>query len=658
MKRKGQRERRVIMDYGKTAKEILEKVGGSKNIVSAAHCATRLRLVIADNNKADKGALENIEGVKGVFEASGQLQIILGTGTVNKVFDQFIAIAGITASTKAEAKAAAAKQQNVFMRAIKLLGDIFVPIIPAIVASGFLMGIMNSLDFMINNGFINMDTSSSIYVFASLFSNTAYTFLQILIAFSAAKAFGANPYLGAVIGMIMINPSLQNAYTVATDGVLQTQSVFFGLYDIDMVGYQGHVIPVVIAVWLLSVIEKKLHKVVPEVLDLFVTPLVSVFVTGYLTLAIIGPIFVWAENAILNAIQWMLTLPFGLGSLVMGALYAPTVVTGIHQMYTAIDIGQIAQYGVTYWLPLASAANIAQGAAALAVALKSKDKKVKSLALPSSLSAFMGITEPAIFGVNLRFFKPFIAGCIGGGCGALYASIVHLGAKGTGVTGIFGILLCLDEPVQYFIEMVIAVGVAFVISFLLYKDQRPVPAAETGSQTGETGEERKEIAGETSDKEGREEVKEEILVSPAKGKVVPLTEVRDETFASEMLGTTVAVEPSEGKITAPCDGQVSNIFETGHAVCLTTKAGGELLIHVGIDTVKLEGKGFTKKVSDGDMVHKGDVLIEADLEIIKAAGYPATTMVILTNPEDFSTVEKTEPGETDGESPVMKLEKQ
>ena len=286
------------MDYRKTAQEILDKVGGSKNIVSAAHCATRLRLVIADNSKADKTAIENVEGVKGVFEASGQLQIIFGTGTVNKVFDEFISIAGITASSKAEAKEAAAQKQNVFMRAIKLLGDIFVPIIPAIVASGFLMGIMNSLDFMINNGFLNMDTSSSIYVFANLFSNTAYTFLQILIAFSAAKAFGANPYLGAVIGMIMINPSLQNAYTVATEGVQQTQSVFFGLYDIDMVGYQGHVIPVVIAVWLLSVIEKKLHKIVPEVLDLFVTPLVSVFVTGYLTLSIIGPIFVWAENAL------------------------------------------------------------------------------------------------------------------------------------------------------------------------------------------------------------------------------------------------------------------------------------------------------------------------------------------------------------------------
>ena len=647
------------MDYRKTAQEILDKVGGSKNIASAAHCATRLRLVIADNSKADKTAIENIEGVKGVFEASGQLQIILGTGTVNKVFDEFISIAGITASSKAEAKEAAAQKQNVFMRAIKLLGDIFVPIIPAIVASGFLMGIMNSLDFMINNGFINMDTSSSIYVFANLFSNTAYTFLQILIAFSAAKAFGANPYLGAVIGMIMINPSLQNAYTVATEGVQQTQSVFFGLYDIDMVGYQGHVIPVVIAVWLLSVIEKKLHKIVPEVLDLFVTPLVSVFVTGYLTLSIIGPVFVWAENAILGGIQWLLTLPLGLGSLVMGALYAPTVVTGIHQMYTAIDIGQIAQYGVTYWLPLASAANIAQGAAALAVAVKSKDKKIKSLALPSSLSAFMGITEPAIFGVNLRFFKPFIAGCIGGGCGALYASIVHLGAKGTGVTGIFGILLCLEQPVQYLIEMIIAVGVAFVISFLLYKDQKPeVRAAAADGRSASAASETASI--ESSETEGAadtaaEPVKDETLNSPVNGRIVPLSEVSDETFASEMLGTTVAVEPSDGRIAAPCDAEVLNVFDTGHAVCLTTKSGGELLIHVGVDTVKMEGKGFTKKVADGDKVHAGDVLIEADLDAIREAGYPATTMVILTNADQFSKVEKAEPGEVGTGSRIMDL---
>lgn len=541
------------------------------------------------------------------------------------------------------------------MKAIKLLGDIFVPIIPAIVASGFLMGIMNALDFMNSNGFLHISTTSSIYVFATLFSNIAYTFLQILIAFSAAKAFGANQYLGAVIGMIMIHPSLQNAYTVATEGVQQTQSVFFGLFKIDMVGYQGHVIPVIIAVWILAVIEKKLHKIVPEVLDLFVTPLVSVFVTGYLTLSIVGPIFVWAENAILGAIQWMLTLPLGIGSLIMGGLYAPTVVTGIHQMYTAIDIGQLAKYGVTYWLPLASAANVAQGAAALAVGIKSKDKKIKSLALPSSLSAFMGITEPAIFGVNLRFFKPFIAGCIGGGCGALYASLVHLGAKGTGVTGIFGILLCLNQPLQYLIEMVIAVGVAFVISFLIYKDAEPKAATETAAvENIETAD---AVTTDATTADTTAETAEETLTSPVNGTQIPLSEVADETFASEMLGTTVAVEPADGKIVAPCDGEVSNIFETGHAVCITTETGGELLIHIGIDTVKMDGKGFTKKVSDGDKVHAGDILVEADLEEIKNAGYQTTTMMILTNTDEFGNVTKAEPAEVKTTSKVMTLTK-
>ena len=643
------------MDYRKTAQDILDHVGGSKNIASAAHCATRLRLVIADNKKVSKEALENIDGVKGVFEASGQLQIILGTGTVNKVFAEFIDIAGITASSKAEAKEAAAEKQNWFMRAIKLLGDIFVPIIPAIVASGFLMGIMNSLDFMNSNGFLHINTHSSIYVFANLFSNIAYTFLQILIAFSAAKAFGANQYLGAVIGMIMIHPSLQNAYTVATEGVQQTQSVFFGLFKIDMVGYQGHVIPVIIAVWILAVIEKKLHKIVPEVLDLFVTPLVSVFVTGYLTLSIVGPIFVWAENAILGAIQWMLTLPLGIGSLIMGGLYAPTVVTGIHQMYTAIDIGQLAKYGVTYWLPLASAANVAQGAAALAVGIKSKDKKIKSLALPSSLSAFMGITEPVIFGVNLRFFKPFIAGCIGGGCGALYASLVHLGAKGTGVTGIFGILLCLNQPLQYLIEMVIAVGVAFVISFLIYKDAEPKAATADAAETAAV--ENMETTDAVATADTTAETAEETLTSPVNGTQIPLAEVADETFASEMLGATVAVEPADGKIVAPCDGEVSNIFETGHAVCITTESGGELLIHIGIDTVKMDGKGFTKKVSDGDKVHAGDILVEADLEEIKNAGYQTTTMMILTNTDEFGNVTKAEPAEVKTTSKVMTLTK-
>lgn len=458
------------MDYSLAAKQALELVGGASNVASAAHCATRLRLVINDNSKVNKTELENAEGVKGVFEAQGQLQIIYGTGVVNKVYDEFLAQGGLSAASKEEAKQAAAGKQNPLQRGIKTLGDIFVPIIPAIVASGFLMGIMEALNFMVNNGFLSIDTTGSVYVFAKLFSNTAYTFLPILIAYSAAGVFGGNQFLGAVIGMIMIHPDLQNAWTVS-NGIETMQPVFGGLYEVPLVGYQGHVIPVIIAVWLMCFIEKRLHKIVPAMIDLFVTPLVSVFVTGYLTLAVIGPVFTTLENSIITGVQWLIALPFGIGSFVMGGLYATTVVSGIHHMYTIIDLGQLARYGLTYWLPLASAANVAQGGAALAVALKTKNTKLKSMALPSAFSAFMGITEPAIFGVNLRYFKPFIAGSIGGACGALYASVVGLGATGTGVTGIFGILLHLHAPLQYIIAMVISLGVAFAVTWLIWKPE-------------------------------------------------------------------------------------------------------------------------------------------------------------------------------------------
>lgn len=425
------------MDYAKSAKEVLELVGGPANVASAAHCATRLRLVIADNSKVNKEAIEDVEGVKGVFEAQGQLQIIFGTGTVNKVYDEFVTAGGITGVSKAEAKEAAAAKQNPIMRGIKLLGDVFVPIIPAIVASGLLLGIMSTVNFMAANGFIQLDTTNEFYVVANLVSSTAFTFLQVLIGFSAAKAFGANPFLGAVMGALMIHPSLESAYNLAelsAQGAVPQQSMLFGLISVDWMGYQGHVIPIVIACAILAFLEKRLHKVVPEAIDLFVTPLVSVFVSAYLTLGFVGPLFVVLENAVLGAVQWLITLPFGLGALVAGGFYAPTVVTGLHQMYTAIDLGQLASYGVTYWLPIASAANIGQAAACLAVSVKTKNPKVRGLAFPAALSGFMGITEPAIFGVNLRYFKVFVAGCIGGAVGALICSLTGLAAAGTGVT--------------------------------------------------------------------------------------------------------------------------------------------------------------------------------------------------------------------------------
>ena len=615
------------MDYKKAASEVLQNIGGKDNIVSAAHCATRLRLVIADNGKVNKKELENATGVQGVFEAQGQLQIIFGTGTVNKVYDEFIALSGAAAVSKDEAKAQGAAKGNWFQRAIKTLGDIFVPIIPAIVASGFLMGIMESLNFMVNNGFIEMNTSSSIYVFAQLFSNVAYTFLPILIAFSAAKVFGGNPFLGAVIGMIMLHPDLQNAWTVATEGVHTYQEVFFGLYQVPLVGYQGHVIPVIIAVWVMCFLEKRLHKIVPAMFDLFVTPLVSVFVTGYLTLAVIGPVFTTVENFVIDGVQWLIAIPLGIGSFIMGGLYATTVVSGIHHMYTIIDLGQISAYGMTFWLPLASAANVAQGGAALAVALKTRNKKLKSMALPASLSAFMGITEPAIFGVNLRFFRPFIAGSIGGACGALYASIVGLGATGTGVTGIFGILLHLHHPVQYIITMAIATGVAFVISWffgLPKEEQQPeaVPAPEQTAPEAVTALQEGAVS----------------IVSPLTGEAVPLDETGDPAFAAEALGKGIAVKPSEGKVFAPCDATVSAVM--GHAVGLTCGNGAELLIHVGIDTVNLDGKHYTGHVEDGRRVKAGDLLLEFDIAAIEKEGYKTITPVIVTNSDDYAEVER------------------
>ena len=618
------------MDYKKAASEVLQNIGGKDNIVSAAHCATRLRLVIADNGKVNKKELENATGVQGVFEAQGQLQIIFGTGTVNKVYDEFIALSGAAAVSKDEAKAQGAAKGNWFQRAIKTLGDIFVPIIPAIVASGFLMGIMESLNFMVNNGFIQLDTTSSIYVFAQLFSNVAYTFLPILIAFSAARVFGGNPFLGAVIGMIMLHPNLQNAWTVATEGVQTWQEVFFGLYKVPLVGYQGHVIPVIIAVWVMCFLEKRLHKIVPAMFDLFVTPLVSVFVTGYLTLAVIGPVFTTVENHIIDGVQWLIAIPFGIGSFIMGGLYATTVVSGIHHMYTIIDLGQISAYGMTFWLPLASAANVAQGGAALAVALKTRNKKLKSMALPASLSAFMGITEPAIFGVNLRFFRPFIAGSIGGACGALYASIVGLGATGTGVTGIFGILLHLHHPVQYIITIAIATGVAFVISwfFGLPKEEQQAEEVSAPAQPAE-----QPAPAAVPAPQG-----EVTVVSPLTGEAVPLSETGDPAFAAEALGKGIAVKPSEGKVFAPCDATVSAVM--GHAVGLECDNGAELLIHVGIDTVNLDGKHYTGHVEEGQRVKAGDLLLEFDIAAIEKEGYKTITPVIVTNSDDYAQVER------------------
>ena len=623
------------MDYKKVAQQVLECVGGGENLVSAAHCATRLRMVIADNGKCSKEKLEQIDGVKGVFEASGQLQVIFGTGVVNKVFEEFAPLAGIdVASTKDDVKKAAASKQNWFFRAIKSLGDIFVPIIPAIVASGLLMGLLEGLC----NVYPAMAQSST-YTIIHLFSNAAFVFLPILIAISAAKTFGGNIFLGAVIGMIMIHTDLMNAWSVAGATDIPTASVWFGLYDIKLVGYQGHVIPVVIAVWLMSAIEKKLHKIVPEIIDLFVTPLVTVLVTGYVTLTIIGPVFVVVENGVLDGAKWLITLPFGIGAAIAGAAYAPTVVAGVHHMYNALEAGLLSAEGVNTWMPIATAANVAQGAAALALSLKTKNQKTRSVALPASLSAFLGITEPAIFGVNLRYVKPSIAGCIGGAAGGLVAGIMHVGASVYGITGVFGFLITTDCTLGYLLDMVVAAGVAFILSWILYREKsedpietvQEIPEAEKNDDTTSV------------EREGSKQ-DDKAVYSPLEGKLIPMTEVPDETFASKALGDGVAVIPEKGCVYAPFDGEVEMVYDTGHAIGLVREDGMEVLIHVGINTVELGGKYYTAKVSNGQKIKKGDLLLEFDMDEIAKAGYSLVTPVIVTNSDEYEGLTRKEHG--------------
>jgi PTS system sucrose-specific IIC component len=618
------------MDYNKCASEVLSAIGGKENLASAAHCATRLRLVIADNNNVRIKELENIEGVKGVFEAAGQLQIIIGTGTVNKVYEEFIALAGIESASKDDVKAAAAAKSPVYKRAIKSLGDIFVPIIPAIVATGLLNGLLGGL----KQAFPSIE-EYYIYNLMNIFSNAALVFLPILIAVSAAKIFGGNTYLGAVIGMIMIHPDLVNAWSVGGGAETTTLWSWFGLWDIQNTGYQGHVIPVIIAVYVMSKIERKLHKIVPEVIDLFVTPLVSVFVTAFLTMTDIGPVFSQLETWVLDGAKWLIEMPLGIGSLIMGGVYAPTVVAGVHHMYNAIELAMIADNGKNTWMPIATAANVAQGAAALAVAFKTKKQKTKALAIPASLSAFMGITEPAIFGVNVRYGKPFIAGMIGGACGAAVASLTSVYATANGVTGLFGMLITTHSFLGYTLTMLVSAGVAFVLSYIMFKDP---------DETSETSEKTKT---EASVSETDKVFDDNSVYSPLKGEVIAMADVPDETFASDVLGMGVAVAPVEGRVVAPADGVVSTLFDTNHAIGLTLDSGIELLIHVGINTVELGGEGFTAHIAEGERFTRGQTLITFDKELIESRGYQSVTPVIITETEGFTEIVKAADGNVD-----------
>ena len=619
------------MDYAKIAKEIYTLAGGRENLVSAAHCATRLRLVIADNDKCDAKGIEDVDGVKGVFFASGQLQVILGTGTVNKVYDEFLAVSGMSAATKDDVKAAAAAQQNLFKRAIKAIGDVFVPILPAIVATGLMMGLVEALGKAIPSF-----AGSDWYAVLDMIANTAFAYLPVLVAVSAARVFGGNIFLGAVIGLLMIHSNLINAWAVSGyEGEIPVWHLIGNVVTIRQVGYQGHVIPVVIAVLLMSKLEQWLHKHVPEVIDLFVVPLVTVLVTAFATLIVIGPIFSTVENYVLGAAESLVALPFGIGALIMGAIYPLTVVCGLHHMYNVIELGMLSNVGLNTWMPVASAANFAQCAACLAVALKTKKAKTKTIAIPSALSASLGITEPAIFGVNLRFMKPLIAGMAGGAVGAAAGAIMGVGATANGVTGIPGFLITTNCTLQYALVLLISFVIAFAVCWLIWKDEEEDGTAKTGDKAVKAQDDKEEML-KISCEAG-------TVYSPMTGTVIAREEIPDETFAAGVLGDGVGIVPGINEVRAPFDGTVSSIFDTRHAVGLTSPDGMEMLIHVGINTVELGGKYYEAFVKEGDAVTAGQLLIRFDGDQIRKAGYDITTAVLVCNSDDYASlkVEKT-----------------
>ena len=606
------------------AKKVIEALGGRENVNSVAHCATRLRVMVKDEAKINKDAIENLEKVQGAFFNSGQYQIIFGTGTVNKMYDEVVAL-GLPTSTKADMKAEAAKQGNWFQRAIRTFGDVFVPIIPVIVATGLFMGVRGLLTAL------GMTLPEDVTTYTQILTDTAFIILPGLVVWSTFRVFGGNPAVGIVLGMMLVSDSLPNAWAVASGGEV-TAMQFFGF--IPVVGLQGSVLPAFIIGVVGAKFEKAVRKVVPDVLDLLVTPFVTLLVMSILGLFVIGPVFHVVENYILIGTKAILNLPFGLGGFLIGGVHQLIVVSGVHHIFNLLEVQLLAADHANPFNAIITAAMTAQGAATVAVGVKTKNPKLKTLAFPAALSAFLGITEPAIFGVNLRFRKPFFLSLIAGAVGGGLASILGLAGTGNGITVIPGTMLYIGngQLLQYLLMVAVSFALGFALTYMFgYEDEvEEVAGAISEAETDRLTEEA--VTGTlASPSEG-------VIQTPIVGDVVALSNVNDPVFSSGAMGQGIAVKPSQDVVYAPADAEVTIVFPTGHAYGLRTANGAEILIHVGIDTVSMNGEGFNHKVAQGDKVKAGDVLGTFDSAKIAAAGLDNTTMVIVTNTADFASV--------------------
>ena len=614
-----------MMDYAKTASLVIKYVGGKDNIKSVTHCATRLRFQLRDNGLRNEEAISDLEGVKGVFLTQSQFQIIFGSGIVNMVCDEVQKQLG-TLEEKPEEKEEG--KGNVVQRFIKMLSDIFVPIIPAIVAGGLLMGLNNLLTSPLINGRSIIALYPMWQGLASAintFANAPFTFLPVLIGFSATRKFGGNAFLGAAMGMIMVHPDLLNAYQI---GLAQPPVWDIFGFQIAAIGYQGTVLPVLAVSWILANIEKRLRKVTPSWLDNLTTPLLSILVTSFLTFIFVGPVLREAGNLLAAGITWLYNTLGPVGGALFGFAYAPITMTGMHHSFIAIEtqlLADSAHTGGSFIFSTASMNNVAQGAAVLAVLLMTKNDKMKSICSASGISALLGITEPAMFGVTLKLKYPFYAAMAGSAAGSAYLAATKTLAQALGAAGLPGFIsMKPDHYMNFAIGIILSMGVSFALTMVFWKrfalDQQDGTEKRTGSRAGEIE--------EASEMEMPREIVTQLYV-PMKGQILDVGQSADEVFASKALGSGVAINPAEGMVCAPCDGTISLLFPTKHAVGITSETGVEVLIHIGINTVQLDGQGFEAFVSQGDKVKKGDKLISADLDLIREKGMNPQTMMIL-----------------------------
>ncbi|HEQ4676002.1 TPA: sucrose-specific PTS transporter subunit IIBC [Streptococcus pyogenes] len=610
------------MDNRQIAAEVIEALGGRENVRSVAHCATRLRVMVYDEGKIDKEKAEAIDKVKGAFFNSGQYQMIFGTGTVNNIYDEVVAL-GLPTSSTSEQKAEAGKQGNIFQRAIRTFGDVFVPIIPAIVATGLFMGVRGLVTQpAIMDLFGVHEYGENFLMYTRILTDTAFVYLPALVAWSAFRVFGGNPIIGIVLGLMLVSNELPNAWVVASGGDVKPLT-FFGF--VPVVGYQGTVLPAFFVGLVGAKLEKWLHKKVPEALDLLVTPFLTFAIMSTLGLFVIGPVFHSLENLVLAGTQVVLHLPFGIAGLIVGGIQQLIVVTGIHHIFNFLEAQLIANTGKDPFNAYLTAATAAQAGATLAVAIKTKSTKLKGLAFPSTLSALLGITEPAIFGVNLRYPKVFVSGLIGGALGGWVAGLFGIAGTGFGITVLPGTLLYLNgQLLQYLVTMLVGLGVAFAIAYIWgYQDREtlPLPVVEVD---------------QTADQPA---LAEETLYSPLNGTVVDLAAVSDPVFSSGAMGQGLAIKPDDNTLYSPVDGKVEIVFETGHAYAIMSSQGAEVLLHIGIDTVSMAGDGFESLVAVGQAVKKGDLLGHFDPSKIAEAGLDDTTMMIVTNSADYQSVD-------------------